>query len=59
MKDDAIRVLDENNIKFDFIAGTSVGSVIGSMYAAGKKSDEILKVEGNEVFMNATRSNHR
>ena len=40
----AIKAFEENNIKFDFIAGTSVGSVIGCMYAAGKTSDEILKV---------------
>jgi len=40
----AIKAFEENNIEFDFIAGTSVGSIIGCMYAAGKTSDEMLKI---------------
>ncbi len=30
-----IRAFEENNIGFDYVAGTSVGSIIGAMYAAG------------------------
>ena len=40
----AIKAFEENNICFDFIAGTSVGSLVGAMYAYGKTSDEIMKV---------------
>lgn len=40
----AIKAFEENNIEFDFIAGTSVGSIIGAMYAGGKSSAEILDV---------------
>ena len=40
----AIKAFEENNIKFDFIAGTSVGSIIGAMYACNKSADEMLKI---------------
>jgi len=36
-----IRVLEENNIPIDYIAGTSFGSIIGGMYAAGMSVEEI------------------
>lgn len=39
-----IRAFEENGIKFDFIAGTSVGSLIGAMYADGMKSDDMLEL---------------
>jgi NTE family protein len=37
-----IKVLEENNIPIDFIAGSSIGSVIGGFYAATK---DIKKIE--------------
>ena len=40
----AIKAFEENNIEFDFIAGTSVGSIIGAMYAGGKSADEMFEV---------------
>ena len=40
----AIKAFEENNIKFDFIAGTSVGSLIGAMLAQGKTSNEMLEI---------------
>lgn len=40
----AIRAFEENGLTFDFIAGTSVGSLIGCMYAGGKTSSEIMEV---------------
>lgn len=36
-----LRVLEENNIKIDYISGTSMGAVVGSMYALGYSVDEI------------------
>ena len=30
-----IRALEENNIPIDYIAGTSMGAIIGSLYAMG------------------------
>ena len=37
-----IKALEENNIPIDYIAGTSIGAVIGSLYAMGYSPDEIL-----------------
>ena len=36
-----LRVIDENRVPIDYIAGTSAGAIIGSMYAAGLNPDEI------------------
>lgn len=36
-----LRVLEENRIPVDYIAGTSAGAIIGSLYAAGLSPDEI------------------
>lgn len=40
----AIKAFEENNINFDFIVGTSVGSIIGAMYACNKSADEMIKI---------------
>ena len=39
-----IKALEENNISFDYVAGTSVGSLVGAFYAAGLTSDEMIKI---------------
>jgi NTE family protein len=39
-----LRVLEQHNIPIDYIAGTSIGSVIGGMYATGLTVDEIQKI---------------
>lgn len=36
-----LRVLEQHNIPIDYIAGTSIGSVVGGMYASGLTVDEI------------------
>jgi len=38
-----IRVLGELNIPIDYIAGTSMGSIIGGLYASGMSTDEMEK----------------
>lgn len=40
----ALKAFDENGIKFDMIAGTSAGSLVGCMYAGGKTPDEIINI---------------
>ena len=40
----AIKAFEENGIKFDYIAGTSVGSLVGALYANGLNSDEIINI---------------
>jgi NTE family protein len=39
-----IRFLEEKNIPIDAVAGTSVGSLIGGLYASGMSIDEIEKM---------------
>lgn len=36
-----IRALEENNVKISYVVGTSVGAIIGAMYATGLTADEI------------------
>ena len=39
-----LKYIEEAGIPIDYIAGTSMGSIIGGMYALGYKSDEILDI---------------
>ena len=39
----AIKALEEEKLKFNYISGTSSGSIIATLYAAGYSSDEMLK----------------
>jgi NTE family protein len=39
-----LRVLEENNIPVDYIAGTSAGSLVAAAYAAGMTVEEITEV---------------
>lgn len=45
-----IRVLEENNIPIDYIAGTSIGAIIGGLYAAGYSTDEMEELFKSEDF---------
>jgi len=45
-----IRALEENNIPIDYIAGTSIGAIIGVLYASGYTPDEMEKFIGLEEF---------
>jgi len=39
-----LSVLEQHNIPIDYIAGTSIGSVVGGMYASGLTVDEIQTI---------------
>ncbi|SKA87277.1 NTE family protein [Thiothrix eikelboomii] len=39
-----LKVLEEQGVPIDVIAGTSMGAIVGSLYAAGYKADELEKV---------------
>ncbi len=45
-----IRALEENNIPIDYIAGTSMGAIIGSLYAMGYSPDDMEKLIGSAEF---------
>ena len=36
-----LKVLEETGIQIDYIAGTSIGSIVGGLYAAGYKANEL------------------
>ena len=46
-----LKVLEEAGVKADFVAGTSMGAVIGGLYAAGYTADEIEEMLLNEEWM--------
>lgn len=45
-----IRVLEENNIPIDYIAGSSIGAIVGGMYAAGYSPDEMEELFKSDDF---------
>lgn len=45
-----LKALEEHNIPIDYIAGTSIGAIIGSMYAAGYTPDEIAELVQSTEF---------
>lgn len=45
-----IRALEENEIPIDYITGTSVGAIVGSLYAIGYTPDEMEKLISSEKF---------
>jgi NTE family protein len=51
----AIRWMEENHIPVDRVAGTSMGSIIGAMYASGKSPAEIQdfaeKINWDQAFL--------
>lgn len=40
----AIQAFSEEKIKFDMVAGTSIGSIVGALYALGYSTDEMVKI---------------
>jgi NTE family protein len=45
-----IRTLEENGIPIDYIAGTSIGAIIGGLYAAGYSPDEMKELFLSDDF---------
>ena len=39
-----LKALEEENIKIDYIGGTSSGSIVATLYAVGYKPDEIYDI---------------
>lgn len=47
-----IKALEENNIPIDYVAGTSMGAIVGGMYAMGMSPDEMIAVLKSNDFKN-------
>lgn len=45
-----IKVLEENNIPIDYVAGTSMGAIVGGLYAAGYSPEEMLDLITSKPF---------
>ncbi len=45
-----IKVLEENNIPIDYIAGTSIGAIVAGLYAAGYSTDEMENLFRSDDF---------
>lgn len=43
-----LKALDEHHIKVDYITGTSMGAIIGGLYAMGYSAEEIEKIAKSE-----------
>lgn len=50
-----LKVLEEENIAVDFIAGTSVGSVVGAAYASGISAKELEEIAALVRFKDFSR----
>lgn len=49
----ALKALEENGIKVDIIAGTSIGSIVASLYAMGYSPEimlEIFRISSKEIM---------
>lgn len=45
-----IRALEENNIPIDYVTGTSMGAIIGALYAMGYSPDDMEELIASEDF---------
>ncbi len=45
-----IKALEENRIPIDYIGGTSMGAIVGSLYAMGLTADEMIAIVESEDF---------
>ena len=47
-----LKALEENNIPIDYISGTSMGAIVGALYAIGYSVDDMYKMFKSEKFNN-------
>ncbi len=45
-----IQALEENGIPIDYVAGTSIGAIVGGLYAMGYTPQEMLELIGSKEF---------
>jgi len=49
-----IKALEENGVPIDYVAGTSMGAIIGGMYAMGYSTDEMIELIKSKSFKSWT-----
>ncbi|MBO7272908.1 MAG: patatin-like phospholipase family protein, partial [Bacteroidaceae bacterium] len=45
-----IKMLEENNIPIDYVAGTSMGAIVAALYSMGYTPDEMIQVMKSDDF---------
>lgn len=48
----ALKYIEKSGIPIDYIAGTSIGSIIGGLYACGYRSEELDSMFRSQEWMN-------
>lgn len=46
----AIKALEDNGIPIDYVAGTSMGAIVGALYSIGLSPDEMIKLFKSKEF---------
>ena len=54
-----IRALEENNIPIDYITGTSMGAIIGSLYAMGYSPDDMKSLSNQKILNDGIPEGYR
>ena len=52
-----IKALEENNIPINYIAGTSMGAIIGALYSMGYTTEEMIQLFKSKDFYNWSTGN--
>ena len=52
-----LKALEDNNIPIDYIVGTSMGAVVGGLYASGYSIQEIENILTNPEFIQISKGN--
>lgn len=52
-----IKALEENDIPIDYITGTSIGAIVGGLYASGYSPDEMMELVKSKMFLEAATGN--
>lgn len=52
-----LKVIEESGVKIDYIGGTSMGAIIGALYAAGYSATELDSIFQNTDFTNLIQDN--
>ncbi len=47
-----IKALEDNNIPIDYVTGTSMGAIVGGLYAAGYSPEEMMELLKSDDFQN-------
>lgn len=45
-----IQALEENNVPIDYVAGTSMGAIVGALYAMGYTPEEMIQLILSDDF---------